>query len=333
MRPLLSNIACPSPETLSAFLLGDLPETQLSEVAAHVSACAACEEQAGQLDPASDEIVECLRRLPNRDPEIPPPDADPNSSSEMPTLPPATECWGEFRIVREIGRGGMGVVCEAYQGSLNRHVALKFLPEHGDLARFRREARAAGRLHHTNIVPVFGVGEQQGRHFYVMQYIAGRGLDAVLKERAGTGGLTGTVRRPRGGPDRRPGGRGAGLCSRPGRHPPRHQAVEPVARRAGDRLGHRLRPGPRCQRYPHTDAHRRLSGDIALLGSGAVQRPRGRAGGYLRAGRHALRAGLRPSGVRGGGPVGAGAPDSAPGPAPSAAAAAGDRPRPGDDRR
>jgi hypothetical protein len=56
----------------------------------------------------------------------------------------------------------MGIVCEAYQGSLHRHVALKFLPEHGNLARFRREARAAGRLHHTNIVPVFGVGESRG---------------------------------------------------------------------------------------------------------------------------------------------------------------------------
>ena len=123
-------------------------------------------------------------------------------------MPSAAEDWGEFRIVREIGRGGMGVVCEAYQGSLNRHVALKFLPEHGDLARFRREARAAGRLHHTNIVPVFGVGEHQGRHFYVMQYIAGRGLDAVLKERAAppTGpAARRPVRRPRGGADRRAG--------------------------------------------------------------------------------------------------------------------------------
>jgi serine/threonine protein kinase len=70
--------------------------------------------------------------------------------------------------VREIGRGGMGLVCEAYQGSLNRHVAVKFLPECGDPARFRREARAAGRLHHTNIVPVFGVGEHRGRAYYVM---------------------------------------------------------------------------------------------------------------------------------------------------------------------
>ena len=102
-------------------------------------------------------------------------------------MPAPTETWGEFRIVREIGRGGMGVVYEAYQGSLKRHVAVKLLPERGDLARFRREARAAGRLHHTSIVPVFGVGEHQGRPYYVMQYIEGRGLDAVLKERREAG--------------------------------------------------------------------------------------------------------------------------------------------------
>ena len=111
-----------------------------------------------------------------------------DSSGELSSCPVAAESWGEFRVVREISRGGMGIVCEAYQGSLNRHVALKLLPEQGDLARLRREAHAAGRLRHTNIVPVFGVGEQQGRHFDVMQYITGRGLDAVLKELADASG-------------------------------------------------------------------------------------------------------------------------------------------------
>src|SRR5262249_19826988 len=91
---------------------------------------------------------------------------------------------GDYRIVREIGRGGMGVVYEAEQVSLGRHVALKVLlaglssPTY--LERFRREAKAAGRLHHTNIVPVFGVGESDGVHYYAMQYIHGEGLDRVL---------------------------------------------------------------------------------------------------------------------------------------------------------
>ena len=92
---------------------------------------------------------------------------------------------GDYLILREIGRGGMGVVYEAVQESLGRHVALKVLPtglhnEKKFLERFRREARAAAALHHTNIVPVFGVGEEQGTHFYAMQFIEGRGLDGVL---------------------------------------------------------------------------------------------------------------------------------------------------------
>jgi eukaryotic-like serine/threonine-protein kinase len=97
------------------------------------------------------------------------------------------ERLGDFRILREVGRGGMGVVYEAEQESLGRHVAVKILPNHTlldprQLDRFQREARAAARLHHTNIVPVFGVGEQDGLHYYVMQFIHGESLDGVLEE-------------------------------------------------------------------------------------------------------------------------------------------------------
>ena len=72
---------------------------------------------------------------------------------------------------------------------------MKLLREPADLARFRREARAAGRLHHTNIVPVHGVGEHAGRHYYVMQYIAGRGLDEVLRRPRAADEGGGSVRR------------------------------------------------------------------------------------------------------------------------------------------
>src|SRR5262249_33297705 len=92
------------------------------------------------------------------------------------------ERLGDFRIIRAIGRGGMGFVYEAKQQSLDRRVALKVLPKQAlldekKLPRFEREARTAARLHHTNIVPVFGVGEQDGLHYYVMQLIRGVGLD------------------------------------------------------------------------------------------------------------------------------------------------------------
>ena len=97
------------------------------------------------------------------------------------------ERLGDYRILREVGRGGMGVVYEAEQESLGRRVALKVLPDAAladaqQVLRFQREARAAARLHHTNIVPVFGVGRDDGHHYYVMQFIPGMGLDAVLEE-------------------------------------------------------------------------------------------------------------------------------------------------------
>src|SRR5439155_6716964 len=100
---------------------------------------------------------------------------------------PPLERLGDFRILREVGRGGMGIVYEAEQVALGRHVALKVLPQHAlldarRLQRFQREARAVARLHHTNIVPVYGVGEQDGLHYYVMQFIQGLGLEAVLDE-------------------------------------------------------------------------------------------------------------------------------------------------------
>ena len=110
---------------------------------------------------------------------------DLKASSPQSALGQLPEHLGDFRILREIGRGGMGIVYEAEQVSLGRHVALKVLPQTslsapGQVARFRREAQAAGRLHHTNIVPVFGVGEQDGLHYYVMQYIQGEGLDRLI---------------------------------------------------------------------------------------------------------------------------------------------------------
>ena len=97
------------------------------------------------------------------------------------------ESVGDYRVLREIGRGGMGVVYEAEQESLGRRVALKVLPRHAatdekSLLRFQREARAAAKLHHTNIVPVFEVGHDKEYSFYAMQLIKGQGLDHVIDD-------------------------------------------------------------------------------------------------------------------------------------------------------
>ncbi|MCI0340941.1 MAG: SUMF1/EgtB/PvdO family nonheme iron enzyme [Planctomycetales bacterium] len=92
---------------------------------------------------------------------------------------------GEFRIVREIGRGAMGVVYEALQDGLNRRVALKVLPsdlslDAKALERFRREAEAAARLNHPGIVKVLTIGEAEGTHFYAMELVEGRSLDHIF---------------------------------------------------------------------------------------------------------------------------------------------------------
>jgi serine/threonine protein kinase/WD40 repeat protein len=121
-------------------------------------------------------------------------EGDPTGAAPAAAAPPPQQ-FGDYRVLREIGRGGMGVVYEAEQVSLGRHVALKVLPPQmlGDVQRrrrFEREARAAAKLHHTNIVPVFGMGEHGETPYFVMQFIQGQGLDAVLDElrrlRAGT---------------------------------------------------------------------------------------------------------------------------------------------------
>jgi serine/threonine protein kinase len=96
---------------------------------------------------------------------------------------------GDFEVTRELGRGGMGVVYEAVQLSLNRRVALKVLGPGIGLTpravdRFRREAEAAAKLHHTNVVPVYATGAENGWHFYAMELIDGRSLDRVVKDLA-----------------------------------------------------------------------------------------------------------------------------------------------------
>ncbi len=94
---------------------------------------------------------------------------------------------GDFRLLREIGRGGMGVVYEAEQISLGRRVALKVLPfaavlDSRQIARFKHEAQAAAQLNHPNIVSVFAVGVERGVHYYAMQFIDGQPLDRALTE-------------------------------------------------------------------------------------------------------------------------------------------------------
>jgi serine/threonine protein kinase/tetratricopeptide (TPR) repeat protein len=99
---------------------------------------------------------------------------------------------GDFQLVREIGRGGMGVVYEAEQLSLRRRVALKILPfsathDPKQIGRFKNEAQAAAHVQHPNIVPVYAVGEENGVHYYAMQLIDGESLSSQRPQKLGTG--------------------------------------------------------------------------------------------------------------------------------------------------
>jgi serine/threonine protein kinase len=94
---------------------------------------------------------------------------------------------GDYQIIREIGRGGMGIVYEAVQLSLGRRVAVKVLPfaatfDAKHLQRFHNEAQSAAQLHHTNIVPIYGVGSERGVHFYAMQLIEGHSLAEIIRQ-------------------------------------------------------------------------------------------------------------------------------------------------------
>ena len=212
------------------------------------------------------------------------------------------EVLGDFRLLGEIGRGGMGVVYEAEQVSLGRRVALKVLPlaatlDSRRLQRFHNEARAAAGLHHTNIVPVFAVGQASGVHFYAMQLIEGQSLAKVLRDlRAQTEGQEPAKPRMAGqgqpgeaktaylaprestvpqaalsteggvGNDEyiravaQPGSAGsggAGLRPPAGGRSPGHQTRQLDGRRPGAALGHRLRPGPDPRRRSQPDPERR----------------------------------------------------------------------------
>ncbi len=103
-----------------------------------------------------------------------------------PFSPEPTDQLGDFQILRELGRGGMGTVYEAIQVSLHRKVALKVLSgglglTRTAVARFHREAEAAARLHHTNIVPIYSTGEDRGTHYYAMEMVEGPSLKQVIE--------------------------------------------------------------------------------------------------------------------------------------------------------
>ena len=111
----------------------------------------------------------------------------PPSDDETSAPVEQTKRIGDFELFDEIGRGGMGVVYEARQISLDRRVALKLLPfaavlDAKQISRFKNEAQAAAQICHPNIVPVFAIGVERGMHYYAMQLIDGQPRHARVME-------------------------------------------------------------------------------------------------------------------------------------------------------
>jgi serine/threonine protein kinase/WD40 repeat protein len=158
-------------EFAARFRSGERPSLQ-----EYIDRCPALADEIRELFPALVEVERVEVDLPDRPEDV---------VASVATAP--LRQVGDYRILREVGRGGMGIVYEAEQVSLGRRVALKVLPQHVSqdlttLARFRREARSAAQLHHTNIVPVFEVGKDGEVSYYAMQFIQGQGLDLVIDE-------------------------------------------------------------------------------------------------------------------------------------------------------
>jgi WD40 repeat protein/tRNA A-37 threonylcarbamoyl transferase component Bud32 len=175
----MPRTACLTSEELRAFHLGDLPESVLEELGGHLEYCPRCEEAARVLDGVSDHVVAAYRRSALAGP------------LEALAVPP--ERVGDYEILAEVGRGGMGVVYKARHTQLHRTAALKMLlggtfADHGERLRFRAEAEAVARLQHPNIVQIYEIGEHDvgagpPRPYFTLEFVDGGNLATRLAGR------------------------------------------------------------------------------------------------------------------------------------------------------
>lgn len=200
----MSLTACPSHEELLALRLGKLPIEVASQLGEHLDACRTCQANIETISDADDTFVHSLRQAPaetrfEQEPELR------NaleavktlaSGHSSPTRPEtagamAAEPLGElrdYRLLEELGAGGMGTVYKALHARLKRIVALKVLSadrvrDRRAVARFEREMEAVGKLEHPNIVRALDAGEHEGTHYLVMEYVDGLDLSQLAKRR------------------------------------------------------------------------------------------------------------------------------------------------------
>jgi hypothetical protein len=168
-------------ELLLDYVEGELPTAQAEPIRAHLAECCECAAKYRETCALVGDLG-AARSIQRQD-------AEPDRSQQLPLVSPVLEEHariGDFEILAELGRGGMGVVYRARQISLNRIVALKLLSgqlvqSERSIRRFTREAQAAARLHHTNIVPIYAQGCEEKCFYYAMELIEGESLDKVLR--------------------------------------------------------------------------------------------------------------------------------------------------------
>ena len=202
----MPRATCPTAEQLSAFVLGKLPDGPLEAVAAHTSGCARCQQGLQTREAAPDPLILQIRQPRQEDPV----DAEPIltralqqaqalegastlclARTEHPWLAPAQTPdevgrLGSYRVLRQIGAGGMGMVYQGEDPDLRRPVALKVMnpflaSQDGPRRRFLHEARAMAALTHDHIVPIYQVGEERGVLFLAMPFLQGETLEARLR--------------------------------------------------------------------------------------------------------------------------------------------------------
>jgi WD40 repeat protein len=181
---------CPDPDELAAFADGRLAGAALDTLADHLSDCPDCQRRLEGLDTPVNSVLAALRQ-PGPGPTPTRPDRPPATDAEGAGRGPGAglpERVGGYAIRGELGRGGMGVVYEAWQEPLRRAVALKMMlgsrfADPRQRTRFRAEAEAVARLQHPNIVQIHEVGEHEGLPFFTLELVGGGSLAARLRGR------------------------------------------------------------------------------------------------------------------------------------------------------